>query len=428
MKTCIILAGGFGTRLSHLIPDLPKCLAPVADKPFLHYIIEYLISQQVNLFVFALGYKHELIVQYIQDFYPSLKTRFIIEDEPLGTGGAILKSLEICDEEHVFVVNGDTYFPINLNQLLNQHKSLNSFITIGVKAMNHPSRYGTLQLEKDQCIRSFFEKKEIHYGLINGGIYLIHRIPFIDKHFPKKFSFEQDVLEKETSNGQIFGQVQDHFFIDIGVPEDYNLAQLIFKNSNPESKIPWTLYLDRDGVINELIPGNYVKRWNEFKFENNFLNTFSKISKYFEHIFIVTNQQGVAKQYMTEQALKQIHDQMLTEINSAGGHISKIYYCPHLKASNCTCRKPNSGMLEKTKIEYPNLLFSKSILIGDTINDIKMAKSRGIITIAMLHKFNSKTDFELCEPDYFISDLDQFYSEVLPKIIPYDNHTKALDN
>ena len=85
-------------------------------------------------------------------------------------------------------------------------------------------------------------------------------------------------------------------------------------------------------------------------------------------------------------------------------------------------------MLDQSKIEYPNLLFSKSILIGDTINDIKMAKSRGIIAIAMLHKFNSKTDFELCEPDYFISDLDQFYSEVLPKIIPYDNHTKALDN
>lgn len=109
-----------------------------------------------------------MIVQYIQDFYPNLKTRFIIEDEPLGTGGAILKSLEICDEEHVFVVNGDTYFPINLNQLLNQHKSLNSFITIGVKAMNHPSRYGTLQLEKDQCIRSFFEKKKFIMGLSMG--------------------------------------------------------------------------------------------------------------------------------------------------------------------------------------------------------------------------------------------------------------------
>ena len=141
-----------------------------------------------------------------------------------------------------------------------------------------------------------------------------------------------------------------------------------------------TLFLDRDGVINHKTDG-YIQCFSEFRFIKDAPESIAKLSDYFERIIIVTNQQGIGKKIMTENQLFTLHDKMLSEINKIGGKIEKIYYCSHLASANCDCRKPKSGMLLKAKEDFPDIDFSKSILIGDSDTDIIAAENVNIKSI-----------------------------------------------
>ena len=141
-----------------------------------------------------------------------------------------------------------------------------------------------------------------------------------------------------------------------------------------------TLFLDRDGVINQKIDG-YVQNFDEFNFIDGVLVSIKKLSDYFERIIIVTNQQGIGKGIMTEDELHILHQKMLQEIVSSGGKIDKIYHCPHLASLKCNCRKPESGMLLKSKSDFPEIYFKNSILIGDSDTDIMAAENVGVKAI-----------------------------------------------
>ena len=141
-----------------------------------------------------------------------------------------------------------------------------------------------------------------------------------------------------------------------------------------------TLFLDRDGVINHKTDG-YIQFFSEFRFIEDVPESIAKLSDYFERIIIVTNQQGIGKKIMTENQLFSLHDKMISEINTLGGKIEKIYYCLHLESSNCNCRKPKSGMLLKAKEDFPEIDFKKSILIGDSDTDIIAAENVNIKSI-----------------------------------------------
>ena len=141
-----------------------------------------------------------------------------------------------------------------------------------------------------------------------------------------------------------------------------------------------TLFLDRDGVINYKID-KYVQFFSEFKFIEDIPESIARLSDYFERIIIVTNQQGIGKKIMTDNQLLTLHNKMVSEINKFGGQIEKIYYCDHLESENCDCRKPKSGMLLKAKKDYPDIDFSKSILIGDSYTDIMAGENLNIQSI-----------------------------------------------
>ena len=156
---CIILAGGLGTRLRSQVADLPKCMAPVAGKPFLHWVIKYLQSQKITSFVLSLGYMHEVIEDYIMEFYPFLHVKFSIENEPLGTGGAIKLAMQLCKEENVLVVNGDTLFETNNDHLWYEHIKYKSACTLALKPMQNFDRYGAVTINEQKNITAFTEKK-----------------------------------------------------------------------------------------------------------------------------------------------------------------------------------------------------------------------------------------------------------------------------
>ena len=222
----IILAGGFGTRLGHIIQGIPKPMALINGKPFLEYIFEYLLQNSINKVVLAVGYKSNVIRDYFGNKYSDIQITYSVEETPLGTGGAIKKGLEFCKEEQVIIINGDTFFNVDLNKMYDFHKLKMSRLTLAAKSMNNFERYGSLIIEDHKVIR-FEEKKKITFGNINGGVYIVQRelLCSVDQ---KEFSFEKLILEDETED--IYAFESNGYFIDIGVPEDYFRAQKEFEN------------------------------------------------------------------------------------------------------------------------------------------------------------------------------------------------------
>ena len=148
-----------------------------------------------------------------------------------------------------------------------------------------------------------------------------------------------------------------------------------------------TLFLDRDGVINVKLDGRYVKNTDEFEFMIGAEKAISKLSKIFNRILIVTNQQGIAKGIMSDKDLGVLHDYMLFELKKNGGVIDKIYYCPHLAAENCNCRKPNPGMIQQAINDFPEIKVEDSYLIGDSDTDILAGNKMGLITVKVDNEY-----------------------------------------
>ncbi|EPU6443654.1 D-glycero-D-manno-heptose 1-phosphate guanosyltransferase [Campylobacter upsaliensis] len=212
----IILCGGLGTRLRAVVKDVPKPMASVGGKPFLEFIFEFLKKQGVKSVVLAVSYKYEVIQEYFKDSFLGIKIRYSIEKEPLGTGGAIKEALKLCEEEQIFVLNGDSIFEIDLKNLrLNGAK-----ICLALKKMFDFERYGAVSIDESGEIVEFKEKSFCKEGLINGGIYLLKKDIFKDFELFGSFSFEEFL---STNFKALKARVElfEDYFIDIGIPQDY---------------------------------------------------------------------------------------------------------------------------------------------------------------------------------------------------------------
>jgi D-glycero-alpha-D-manno-heptose 1-phosphate guanylyltransferase len=225
ISTAIILAGGLGTRLRSVVSDLPKCMAPVNNRPFLDYVIDHLLQQGISHFIFSVGYKSDAIIQHIQSNYPKLHANFAIEDSPLGTGGGIHYACTFAKETNTIIVNGDTFFNVNLSELAKLHIDQHAECTLALKPMHDFERYGVVTINEKHQITGFQEKKYYKSGMINGGIYALNIPLFTQHHFPTAFSFEKDYLERNFSKEIFWGYISDAYFIDIGIPEDFAKAQ-----------------------------------------------------------------------------------------------------------------------------------------------------------------------------------------------------------
>jgi D-glycero-alpha-D-manno-heptose 1-phosphate guanylyltransferase len=232
MKEVIILAGGLGTRLKPVVSDLPKCLADVAGKPFLSYILDSLIDYNYNHYIFSLGYKSKFVVDFLTSHYPQLNFTFSIEKEPLFTGGAIRLALDFCKSDNQLIVNADTYFGIDLNKFLSSHINQNADISIALKYMEKFDRYGVVQFDENMNIHSFEEKKYQDCGYINGGYINIKKSVLMGKALNTPFSFERDFLFLNLSKLKIMAHIANDYFIDIGIPEDFVKANNDFKQIN----------------------------------------------------------------------------------------------------------------------------------------------------------------------------------------------------
>lgn len=224
----IILAGGKGTRLQSVVYDIPKPMAPINEKPFLCYVLDELSIWGFQHVILSVGYKKEVIEAFFGDDYNGMRITYSKEDEPLGTGGAIKKALEYANNKNVFILNGDTFFKINYKHMLEFHMTKKSALTVALKQMFQVDRYGIVITDGDRIIE-FLEKQFRDVGFINGGVYLFHKSSFDMEQMESCFSFEVDFLQKYYSELTFDAFKSEGYFIDIGIPEDYQRAQIELK-------------------------------------------------------------------------------------------------------------------------------------------------------------------------------------------------------
>lgn len=377
MKQAVILAGGFGTRLAHVVSDVPKPMAPIKEKPFLEYIIKTLKKQGFDSFIFLTGYKSECIEKH----FKSLKNAaFIKEETALGTGGAILNAYDKLDDEF-YVINGDTFFDIDYSILENFGK--NKPITLALRYTNNIERYGFVEIDDDFKIKSFVEKGKLPEnridGFINGGIYYVHKSvlkPYADKFNNEFISLETEIFPKLLANNDLYGLPIGGCFIDIGIPEDYYRAQDLIPDWISRELKP-ALFIDKDGT---LIENTEYPHGRDFKIIKSTIDILKNYAAGHYHIVMVTNQAGIGKDKFTIEQMQEGFDGIKEFYKKYEVNFDDIEYCPFHKnaviknyAYDTILRKPNPGMIltacEKLKIDLKN-----SIMVGDnpSIDNIKL--------------------------------------------------------
>lgn len=376
-RQAVILAGGFGTRLSHVVSDVPKPMAPIKNIPFLDFIIKQLQRHGFDNFVFLTGYKAEII----EDYFKNLPdTVFIKEETALGTGGAILNAFNSLNDEF-FVINGDTFFDIDFSLLEDFGKD--KPCTIALRYTNNIQRYGFVEIDDTFKAISFVEKGNLPEnridGFINGGIYFMKKSVLWNfiKNFSGQFiSLETEIFPQLLKNNELFGLPLGGCFIDIGIPEDYQKAQdLIPEWFEKESKP--ALFIDKDGT---LIVNTEYPHGRSFEIIESTIDIVKKYSEQNYHIIMVTNQAGIAKNKFNFAEMNEGFEGIKEFYTSKGVKFDDIEFCPYHKdgvikeySYDSLLRKPNPGMIlmacEKLKIDLKH-----SLMVGDNaeIDNIKL--------------------------------------------------------
>lgn len=225
----IILAGGFGTRLQPVVRDVPKSMALINNRPFLEYQFDYLISMGIHKVILSVGYKREIIMDHFRNQYKTVSIDYAIEEEPLGTGGGIRLSFWKIKSDRAFVLNGDSLFYLDLPLFLKKHLEKKADITLALRKLKQTDRFGRVIFNRNRRITGFSEKDiSAGPGFINGGVYVINKSFLMEPFFRGNFSIEKDCFERYYSTARFFGFPSDGYFLDIGIPEDFNRAQYEF--------------------------------------------------------------------------------------------------------------------------------------------------------------------------------------------------------
>ena len=374
-REAVVLAGGFGTRLAHVVPDVCKPMAPVAGEPFLRRVLDQLDAAWFARAVIADGYRREQIESYFMGTYRGLEVDYSPEDSPLLTGGAVRKALRMCTRPEVFVLNGDTWLDADfsaMESMLAAHPGASC--CIAAKRMRGFDRYGTLDVAPDGRVRAFREKAPCAEGLINGGTYLISRGAL--EAGPDVFSLENDWFARVVADGALLACETEGGFIDIGVPEDYERAQSMFAAMGDSHRLAM---FDRDGTVN--VDTVHMHRIEDCELIESAVDTMRRYSEDPAwRVAVVTNQAGIAKGLYTVADMRLLHRQMAEMLRGRGVEVDAWYFCPHHPdfTGGCACRKPAPGMLLSAMRDF-RADPAECVLYGDKDSDRLAAEAAGVL-------------------------------------------------
>ncbi len=394
IRQCAVLVGGLGTRLGALTASTPKPLLPCGDRPFLAWLLRELLRFGVEEFVLLTGFEAEQVERAVPALQAGLPkpVRIICAAEPerAGTGGALFHAQALLDERFL-LCNGDSWLDFNLARLLADAVADDDDVVgrMVLRRLPDASRYGVVELTGDR-VESFRERPEPGQpGTINAGIYAFHR-RVLDCITPV-CSLERDVMPALAARGALRGTAGGGYFIDIGVPADFARAQ----TEVPARIRRRALFLDRDGVIN--LDHGWVGTRERFSFVPGALQAIRAATDAGWHVFVVTNQSGIARGLYDEGQFAALCGWMLDEIRAAGGNVDDLRYCPYHPEAQIEAyrqvsdwRKPAPGMLLDLLGRW-QLDPANCILVGDQASDMQAAQAANmrahLFSGGNLHKF-----------------------------------------
>jgi len=385
--TGVILVGGKGKRLKNLTRNTAKPLILINDKPFLDYLLYYICQHRFDRIYLVCSFKsNDFFKKYDQKYIFGVKIICIKEKKPNGTAGALLEIKDIVKKDF-FLFNGDSFFPIDLENFYKFSKKSKKIINI---AFTKNNTYKSNKKISNVCIKKnlvYFSKDNT--DIMNGGIYFIS-LNFLKKITKNKKSLENDYLKKFIDEKKVSGKVYKNYFVDIGIKKNLKFARkTLIKNFNTKA-----FFLDRDGVINKDF--GYVYEIEKFKFLPGVLKGLKIISENKFLIIIVTNQSGIGRGYYSKKQFFKLNEYLIKKILNSKSNIDDIYFCPHhpKEALNkfkkeCQFRKPNPGMINLATKNW-SIIKDKSFMIGDKNSDKMAARNSGVKFF-----YKKKTSFDL---------------------------------
>ena len=393
----VLMAGGRGTRISELFPDIPKPLIPIKNIPVLEREIISLRDQGFTDITLTIGYMAEKIQEYFEDGERlGVNISYFVEDKPLGNAGALFK-LDL--EEDFLLLNADAVFDVDFNRMVEYHKEKGGLVTLFTHPNSHPYDSGLIVADKDGKVERWLakedERPEFYKNRVNAGLHVISSKALelsgikADEVGEKKVDLDRQILKPLCGTGKMFCYDSPEYVKDMGTPERYESVCRDFeagvvgaKNLRNKQK---AIFLDRDGTINKYV--GFLRKPEELELLSDASEAIKLINNSGYLVVVVTNQPVIARGEVTWEGLEEVHNKMETELGKSGAYLDAIYFCPHhphkgyedeipeLKI-DCDCRKPKPGMFLKAAKDF-NISLEESFMIGDSDTDVEAGKAAG---------------------------------------------------
>lgn len=404
----VIMAGGRGTRISELFPDIPKPLIPIDGVPVLEREICSLREQSFVDYIFTVSHMADKIIEYFGDGAKlGVRIEYFVEKEPLGNAGALFKMRDKLDGDFL-LLNADSVFYVDFNRFVEYHKKKGGLVTLFTHPNSHPYDSGLIIAAKDGSVDQWLTKEDVrpqwYQNRVNAGLHVINAkvLDMIDIDVNTigkevngkkvKVDLDRQILKPLCGTGKMFCYNSPEYVKDMGTPERFNGVCADFAHGTVSAKNlknkQKAIFLDRDGTINKYV--GFLRDINDFELLPGVAEAIRKINASGYLAIVVTNQPVIARGEVTFDQLQEIHNKMETLLGQEGAYLDAIYFCPHhpdkgfegevseLKV-DCDCRKPKPGMLLKAAEDF-NIDLRQSWMVGDGKNDIEAGKNAGCHT------------------------------------------------
>lgn len=427
----VLMAGGRGTRISELFPEIPKPLIPIQGIPVLEREIISLRDQGFTDIILTVSHMAEKIMHHFEN---GRKYRthisYYVEKEALGNAGALFMLKEQLGDEDFLLLNADAVFDVDFNRMVAFHKQHGGLVTLFTHPNSHPYDSGLIIAGENGEVVKWLakedERPEYYKNRVNAGLHVINPKVFElsgikkeDIGNGKKVDLDRQILKPLCGTGKMFCYDSPEYVKDMGTPERFHQVEEDFKKGVVQAKNlknkQKAIFLDRDGTINKYV--GFLRKEEEFELLPGVVEAIKKINESGYLAVVVTNQPIIARGEVTFEGLETIHNKMETLLGKQGAYLDAIYFCPHHPHSgyegevkelkiDCDCRKPKPGMLLKAAEDY-NIDLSQSWMIGDSENDIKAGKAAGCKTVLL------NTECENYGQDISVGSLMNFVDQYL---------------
>ena len=416
------MAGGKGTRISQLFPDIPKPLIEIKDKdgmsrPVLERELISLRDQGFTDILLTVSYMHEKIENYLGDGSSlGINITYFVEEAPLGNAGALFKIRDWLGNEPFLLLNADAVFDVDFRRMADYHSKKGGLVTLFTHPNSHPYDSGIVIAGEDGEVIEWLTKEdarpEYYKNRVNAGLHVIDPKALdmsgidADKIGPDyKVDLDRMILKPLCGTGKMFCYDSPEYVKDMGTPERYEQVSKDFASGVVEAKNlshrQKAVFLDRDGTLNKYV--GFLRDINELELIDGVTDAVKEINASGYLAVVVTNQPVIARGEVTVPELNEIHNKLETLLGNEGAYIDGLYYCPHhpdkgfegeipeLKFE-CDCRKPKPGMLIKAS-EDLNIDLGSSWMIGDGKNDVEAGRNAGCKTIYIGTDDSVESDF-----------------------------------